>query len=548
MKPPPNGRPPAAPQYSPRVTSVELRLALCVAARSAGVRADALRMDWTQVFRQAEAAANLFWTAVVGAARVNGGRMPDDPGQCRTMFNLAVAQTLARDVAKAYFPDPVRDEVLGPGGWAEQAYEGSAPAPELERAAVEVLQRFLLERKVNDPLQLLLAPASGGTTLADPQAVMAEMTKAWAGVAGFGADAGGNPISASHDFLPTPVVTTPTGVPMLDEVMGGGHAPGELNFVMAPTSGGKSSLMTQIFVEGGRIEAARYRERNGVGPKRLWVYFSYEMTFDQMKERVYAYGAKISRGTMNVPTASQAVWSTAASLKPYETDPFVNPPGCTPVGELERIRAFGEEMGEGWLDVVDYQTGLSKGVGTGGVPEMAAYLTRKTAMGFAVAGVIVDYAGLVVSRLRSAKNFNPDSEYTLLNSFGDDCRSLIGTQFNCPVWVVHQCHGDVNGMSPGARLHLKQGRGGRNLGDNSDFAFMLGNMDRKTDMCAWWVEKHRRVRWNREVPIITRYDGRFSAFLRPAGDWTVDPYTKDIVERQVAAGLTGSGLPPVPRV
>jgi len=524
---------------SARVTPAEVNLMVACAVRSTAV-AEACRQRLSpDLFMPGrEATAALLWSTFLSTTEAKG--IPADPNHA---FALMTAQVQREYASRPdLYSDNAVQELCDPQyGLLRHVFFSPAPPKETEDAVVDILVRFLTERLMADPLRMAIEGVSIDRTITDPTKLVAQIEAAADAVNAVRVDPGSDGV-AGIDFTPPSTGIFTTGMPWLDEIMGGGQAPGECYLVMGPTGGGKTPFVTQIAVQGARYQAALSQKSGG---KKRWMYFTYELTRNQMLERFYSFGAMISRDTFNVPDGSQVAYTSSAangtSLHPYELEKIVNPSDVK-LGEKERAQAYVKELsgsgpGDSWLRLVDY-SGNVPGYGTGGVPEMVSYCRRMKSQGADVAGVVIDYAGLVVSRYRQKNvRMKPSDDYELLATFMDEVRTTISIPFACPVWVLHQFHGDVTGMSPGARLSLNQGRGGRNMGDNADFAFGLGNCDKEKQLLAFWMFKHRRVKWDGR-PVVAKFDGRFGYFARPDGSWKVDPYTKEFVE----SGFGGGGL------
>jgi hypothetical protein len=309
-----------------------------------------------------------------------------------------------------------------------------------------------------------------------------------------------------------------------------------------------TSIGVQLSVDGAELQNAIASE---LGPDRAghWYYFTYELNTDQLRERIYSYGAKIHHHTY----VHHLPYSTAedrGTVRPYEYDPYVNSPGLPFRGERERIRDFVKRMAgaNGRLHVVDY-SGAEPGVGGGGVREIAAYLRTERDRGRQPVGFVVDYAGLAVQRQIGAdRRLKPDHEYNLLAGFVDAVRNQACVPLACSGWVLHQLHGDATKRAPGSKVHHSEARGCRNFADNSDFSFQLSTYNKSTGMLVIHCTKHRRAP-GREDGVITRFDGRFGAFLAPDQDYVVDPQTRQIVPRDFVDALPtrspGPGGPPV---
>lgn len=533
---------------APRLSAGEVTYLLAFAARDRQTFLAALPVVQPDLFTAgAETHFVLFWQGVTRAAAANGGTLSADPLAARDQVMAACQAELVHDPAGLFYPNPVRAAILNEGGLVYQVFGPDfAPADDARPTALKLLGRFLVERKLADRLLTTLAGLEPGTTLADPAAVLAAFEKSWASVAATGADPGAGAVTDDPLYRPPLPTLIPTGCPWLDIIMNGGQAAGEAYTVLGGTGSGKTSLANQLFVEGGLYQEALAADGGEAG---YWYYFSWELNKHDLMQRVYSYGAHVHADTYrrNQP------FSTAAdpdSLKDYEREYDVNPPGRPPRGEQERLRDFATVVrgSASRLVIVDY-SGSVPGAGLGGLDEAIQYLRMQRARGRKVAGAIVDYAGICLSRMiRGNKAMSPSDEFVLLNGFVDQARFQMAIPFACPVWVVHQFHGDQAGRAPGIALHHKDARGSRNIGDNADFCHNIGNHDKTTGLLAFSTSKTRRAP-GRTEPLILRFDGRFGRFHVPSGSYEIDKYTKQIVDAASAAAIAvrgpSGGTPPV---
>jgi hypothetical protein len=272
-----------------------------------------------------------------------------------------------------------------------------------------------------------------------------------------------------------------------------------------------------------------------------WYYLSYELDLNQIRERVYAYGARIDRTVLNAPGGVKL--STAAdpaSFHAYEDEQWVNGPGGNKQGEVERIATFNQNMGgsKSKLRLVDY-SGRVAGHGQGGVDEAVRFIRADSARcRRRVAGVVFDYAGLCIKRYIVGARLKPESEVALTDAFVDQVRSRIALPFDCPVWILHQLHGSLANKASGVSFHHSQARGARNIGDNADYALVLGNRDKTTNVLNIAATKTRRSVL-REEPVIVHFDGRFGRFSQAEG-WAVDPGTRQLVPQAVLNQLAAA--------
>ena len=531
---------------SARMVEHQIAFLLAVAARLPVVFAAARdRLDAT-LFEPAETRFVLFWRGAV-AATDNGNRaLPADPDVAREVVAMKCAAEVANDPAMAYYTPSVQRAVMAEGGLLDELFALKV-TPDLEAEGFDLLARFLTERKACDPLRRAFAGLTAADTLTDPEGLVRLIEDHVRDVSGFAVDPGSAAVVDADDFLPPGPRIVPTKLPWLDDLMAGGQAPKEVYTLLAISGGGKSACGVQIAVEGAELQNSLAAD---LGPDEagFWYYFTWELTEPELRERVYIYGARVSFSTFTTrdPVTRKVCFSTAAdpaTLKPYEFDPYVNSPGNPVAGELERMRALRRRLSgpNDRLRIVDY-SGDKVGKGLGGIEEAAAYLHAERARGRRVAGVVIDYAGLVVNAVIGRRRLRPDAEFSLLAGFVDDVRKRVAIPYECPAWVLHQFHGDVAKRRAGAAMHHSEARGCRNFADNATFAVNLSPYNKTTGLLAANVTKHRRAP-GREDDVIVRFDSALGAFRSPDRDYVYDSYTKSIVPRDFLDAMPGAHQP-----
>ncbi len=523
----------------PRMTEHEISYMLATSARIPTVFRVAQSRLASDLFEPSEARYILFWRSLCLAAESAGGLPPADADPAKELVAMFCSREVATDASGRLYSPSVERSVLDPGGLLDEVYALPISADTVP-AAFDLLARFIHERRLFDPVRRAFAGISTQQTLKNPQTLFAMIEAHARDVAGLASEPGSDAVVDRDDFIPESALQFTTGQRWLDEQLGGGAAKQEAYVILGPTGGGKSALGVQVAIDGAELQSAMVAE---LGPANVghWYIFSWELNTNQLRERVYSYGARVSRNTFKDvdPRTRRPAFSTAEqpeTLKPYEHEPHINSPGNPVMGEAERIFAFRKRMAgaNSRLHLVDY-SGAVAGCGTGGVGEVVAYLRTEIAQGKRVAGVVIDYAGLVVQRHVAASGLRPDSEYNFLASFVDQVRNRVSIPLDCTAWVLHQLHGDVTKRSPGAKIHHSEARGCRNFADNSDFAFCLSPYSRSTGLLTINCTKHRRAP-GMEDGAIVHFDGRFGSFRDPDQAYAVDPMTKQIVPRNYLGG------------
>jgi hypothetical protein len=524
-----------------RLTPDEIRHALAFAVRDpeAFILASH-QLEHTLFESGPETHFMLFWRSVRAVADASGGVLPADPIAAGHAVFSAMTGQLAVPGAAAFYPQPVVDRVVGPGGLLDYAFREFRPSPEGRGYGLSLLGRFLAERKLSDELRRLTNDLPSVETYTDPLAVLRALEARWTTVT-LQTGRGGAPAVADD---PTARPALPrlrkTLLPWLDEIMNGGQADGEAYCLLGPTSGGKTSLAVQLAVEGTRYENAVAADG---GPARYWHYFSWEASYAELMQRVYSYGAKVHADTYR----HNQEFSTAANRKAYEYEEPANGAGLPVTGEVERLHEFAAGFGGSRCRLLIHDfSGSRPGLGTGGLQEAIDEIRLEAHRGRPPAGIVIDYAGICLERQIAANpgRYKPSDVYVMLGSFMDQVRNRLSIPYSCSSWVLHQFHGDQSGLAPGVALHHKNAKGSRNIGDNADFAFGIGNRDNRTGMLTFSMSKHRRAP-GRTEPTLVHFDGRFNRFSTRPG-YQIDAYSRRIVEAAEFAAIDDNATPPPP--
>lgn len=542
-----------------RMTPFQVGWMLCAAIRMPEVFAIALTQIDVAYFNNYEAHLVLLWRAAVATAKASGGSLPADPLGARELLTLKCGQEIGSDPDAVYYTSRVQALVLG----SEPDEFSGTPAvkslidevfdispTENVAAAVDLLARFLRERIVSDALKRAIGGYGPQDTIEDTTTVLAAIEAANRRLIGMDY----NPGSAAviDGFVPWGRKAVTTKIKFLDRLMGGGHADAECYALLGPSSGGKSALGVQIAMEAAELEAATAAEL-GEEQARYWYYFTWELTTEQLRTRIYSYGARVDINSFNAFVAHNAPYSTSTrhdSLKPYESEPYVNSPGNPVLGETERLAAFNTRctgIGANMI-VVDYSADRP-GHGDNSIDGVAAYLKNEVKThGRKIGGIVIDYAKLVINRYIGARRLRPESEYGLLSQFGADVRSKISIPFKCKSWVLHQLHGSAAKKQFG-KLHYSDALGCKNFADNFDFGIEFGMYNKTSGLVEFSSSKHRHAAGLHDG-VVARFDGRLGVFMDPDQDYARDPSSgalvpRDFIDRAPVSRPTGSRKPPI---
>lgn len=329
------------------------------------------------------------------------------------------------------------------------------------------------------------------------------------------------------------------GVASFDRFMTEGDAPGEAYGILGPTGGGKTMSMIDISVS----RAMQYLNTapDPADPRRpVVVIASYEEPKVQMRARILARAAMINKTRLEQIEDYSAL-SRRGQLCDYEVE-LARQEGMDPMnmgGEFERLQEIGPALA-GALVVLD-MTGDDSAKGDGGIPELRAELMdfERRNPECRVGTVLIDYAGLMISRQLAAlgKDFSEMRHY--LRLIGTECKTKIGQAFNCSVWIAHQFSGEANKRSSTARMHHADAAEGKSFADGLVYCFGLGTPEEDTRLTILHCTKDRRTGNNGKRTIV-QLDGAFQRIKDVSAEYCIDVSTQRIVSNRTASEFSGA--------
>ena len=202
----------------------------------------------------------------------------------------------------------------------------------------------------------------------------------------------------------------PTGVMFVDDLLGGGTRPGEAYGFLAPTGGGKTTLINQIGTEVARR-------------KHVFVIFHYEQ--------------RLSGGTEDEPQNDfwMGPYAYALDMLKERVEKLKSPKDFTPE-EMAKYEKVTEDIGE-YLYFYDF-SGAKDTAGEGGVPEIDSYLMDLKAKGIKVSGFAIDWFWLMMMRsmnLKESQRENAERRYA--QAMLDQIKK-VGERHGCWAWINHQ--------------------------------------------------------------------------------------------------------------
>lgn len=427
---------------------------------------------------------------------------------------------------------PKQQQVLKDGVLLKYIF---APAFDLDpEDGLILLREFLLDRAVLTPFETAV---TSGALRSDLSNLMQGFSETTERVRNIG-------VSSLYSIFPDEWqrLTRPgsrIGVSAFDRFMTEGDAPGESYGILGPTGGGKTMSMVDISVS----RALQYMSTvpDADDPRRpVVVIASYEEPKVQMRARILARAAMIHKTRLE-QVDDYAALSRRGQLCEYEVA-MARQEGLDPAnmgGEFDRLQEIGPALA-GSLVVLD-MTGDESAKGSGGIPELRAELMdfERRHPDCRVGTVLVDYAGLMISRQLAAagKDFSEMRHY--LRLIGTEIKTQIGQHFNCSVWVAHQFSGEANKRSSTAKMHHADAAEGKSFADGLVYCFGLGTPEEDTKLTVLHCTKDRRTGNNGKRTIV-QLDGAFQRIKDVSAEYCIDVSTQRIVSNRTASEFGGA--------
>lgn len=337
------------------------------------------------------------------------------------------------------------------------------------------------------------------------------------------------------DWRPADVSRFSTGVDFLDMYLDGGHAAKELITLMGPYGSCKTLLGLQVCISTGHLLYQDWVLRGRQGPCPVVYYASSEADIQELRLRAISYYACVRRESL---WTSQA-WdqqSTTGNLKEYEIALF----GPDGPGERERIAAHKRLLNKFWCPLdLSCKDRRNPGRGHGGVDEIAALIRaeQRSRGNPRVGVVVVDYAQLIAERYISSKYGGDHNEMRhVVGRMPEKLIASIAGPLDTPVWLLAQFNKVGNSRNPGDLPKHTDCAEAANLGENADFAFVVGNKQ-EGNICLIGATKVRRAELRQATPVYI--DGALNAVRNRSADLRVDPATRRIVKRGELSRVIG---------
>jgi hypothetical protein len=442
-------------------------------------------------------------------------------------LHSAACQTYAADVhLQRYNPHLITDIVGRPEdpephrGLLHFAYRVVDPIDLSVEYGINLLQRFLRERQVYDATRKLLDSATG-RVVRDFGKVLTDMSVVEQSIAAIGSDP--VRISIPEIWIPNPIKLTSTGIPWMDRFMGG-QAARDINLLLGPFAGGKTTIAVQLAVERAKLIQALHHlgDPDFAGPLRKVIYVSYEEDVEiDIRPRVMSCAGRIDKKTMESLVSLDSL-SRRGALKPYELAYYQSTNVTNPdemVGEYERLMEARQLVGQN-LYLFDMK---NEGRGKGWVPELAAQIERaKDRYGWnQIDTIIIDYVKVMVRRHLLHQRMDVDRNLRhYINNTPFMLKTELAERFGCTVWALHQLSGEANKRSAAADLSHADSGEARDIAENAVNCMVLGVKDSQYGVSRVFYTKGRRSE-NSGKHTFIKTDGALGRTLDAESDFMV---------------------------
>lgn len=398
--------------------------------------------------------------------------------------------------------------------------------------ARDILHKLANERLIVDKVRHVFNPSSGRggipltkSFLDNLNEVLAKVSNTQTMPTGSAAPAGG--------YTAELTAIEPTGLPFIDQAFGGQRR-GDVNGILGPTGGGKSTLSMHMAVTMAKLSQQAAQEGSPMEPV---IFITAEESLSRLYPRLWSNAFNILRATLEESLDVRRL-STRANLRPYEI--AMQQAGEEILSEQDRY-----EQGRVWLDkafkFIDISgTGDYPAAGSGGVDEIASYVDRLCdSEGVRPKAVFIDYAGLVLERQIGLDTSKPDRFRQEIKRMGDVLKVRVAGRFNTTVWLLHQLKDAYGSESPTKMPTHTDAGDSKGFAVNMAVCGALGTTDKRTN-CRWlnW-SKVRYAQAAENSSSILQIEPNFSRLIDVTGSYVPDLPSKGFISVQDARTIGG---------
>lgn len=481
----------------------------------------------------AEPDLRLFWRAVLQLAERNGGSLPVG-SSVRASLDIEVKNTLETSADPAI----TADRLLGTTGFIPWVFSWDE-ADFDENTLRSYLEQFIAERN-NDLIAGLVNLTRQRGLDATRQEQIRQLMDNTATVRLSEKEIFQSPFPTAEDaaLLRTTYARLSTGVRWLDKYMNGGHVAQQVYTLCGPSGVGKTSAGVMLCVAGAREQLKLFAEKRIETPG-IWYMITSEQSFRDIRWRMLAHAAMIDEERLK--RAYQEEFKTlrrvGEPMRAYEQYLLSKIDESLPAdrwgGEYERLQRALTECENG-IRVID-TTGSFPGLYGANIPTIGRYIKNRIDRGVPCAGVVLDWAGNLVSNMLVAKGKDPskDNMVAELNAFVPQVISKIAIPCNCPVWVLHQLAGAQNKVLPTQRQQHSNAQWSTTFSFNAWYAFCFGTKDKVNNVCHVWADKTRNSASDASGAIL-KIEGNVSWLRDADGEFEPDGSTGRFVTKSMS--------------
>lgn len=271
-------------------------------------------------------------------------------------------------------------------------------------------------------------------------------------------------VFSGGDATPPPPPLVPTGVPLIDKLLGGGQNARGVYGLLGPIGSCKTTTGIMLAVEAAR----RLERAEGRTGGSFVVMVSYEQYSAELQARAMSCVTGIptseftNRPTGEVLRERGVKAETIAFLRRLI---FVSFPDADPV--------IKQRLEDGITGIADHVHFLQD--------------QRQANVGL----VVVDYIGFIAT----LQEMSDADTSNLVRSAGDCARRHIAEPDSCSVWLIHQLSGAANnGAAHGYRVGQRQADGSSKFGDSLDATIVMGKPTPKQWLTVQCVSASSRLK------------------------------------------------------
>ena len=330
------------------------------------------------------------------------------------------------------------------------------------------------------------------------------------------------------------LVIHPTGINIIDHAVGG-NIEGDVNGLLGPIGGGKTTLLVQLLVETAKRSYEEASRENRTPPLTFMV--TLEEPADRLLSRILACAARIPRKKLDIIGGQWDLLTGPNNMEDYERALWDDESEV--LCEQERW-----DHAQFWLKkvfkVIDL-SGVGKAAdGSGGIMDIM-YQMRRTMddTGQSTRCVGIDYAGLQCERQMFLAGKDERYLRLLLKHYSNECRRQIALPESCTVWVNHQLNAESATKNPTALLHHTQSGECRTIAENMMACLCLGAEDVNTGCRRLNPSKVRAFERQKLAAPTLKIHSDFAYMYDAGGQYGIDEASHKFIDRNDAARLAG---------